>query len=104
MARKQGLRVEGANDVVDEIMVSGSPTGKEVIMCVGEMGGAAVSLKTSLLVDGERSPVYNIPGDSDYTENFAVEVTVGYKNPIIVSVAGASAGTDLYLSVVTSEV
>jgi len=102
MKNPRELKVE--NEIVfEKVLVPSSMTGRETIMCFGDWNGANVEIQTQLEVDGEYSAVTTLPENGSHTENFALELNVGYKNPVIVSVSGSNTAK-LFIKVVTAEV
>lgn len=98
----RALRVTGA-DIEDFVLVRSSKSGREVVMCFGEWNGAEVSIQTRLTIGDECSNVTTMPEEGVHTEDFAKDVNIGYKNPLIVSIKNAALA-NLFIKVVTSEV
>jgi hypothetical protein len=95
------LRINGEN-FHEVVLVESSTTGRETIMCFGTWDNATVQIQTQIKVDGELSPVTTFPDFGTHIEDFAIELNVGYKSPVIVTVTDAELA-DLFLKVVAAE-
>lgn len=100
----RSMKVVG--DETEFLLVASSSTGRETILCIGEWGGATIEVQTSISVDNDVSKVTTFPSGATHTENFSIEVTVGYKQPIYITVSNSNTGddaTELYIRSVPSE-
>ena len=105
MASIRGLRVQGAAAVPVTTLIDNSPTGRETIMGFGNWSiGTTVDIQTQLEIGGEISSITTFPVGGTHASNFAVEVNVGFRNPLIITVSANDASTDLFIKVVTAEV
>lgn len=95
------LRILNEN-VTQFVLVESSSTGRETIMCFGTWNGATVNIQTQLEVNDELSPITTFPDNGTHTEDFAIEVNAGYKNPIIITVTDGET-SDLFLKSSSSE-
>lgn len=108
MARELKITDTTTADPIE--LVAKSNTGREIVMGFDTLGGtnwagASVELQTQLEVGGELSRIATFPvAGAIHTEDFAVEISVGFKNPLFISVTNPpAAGNDIFVKVVTAE-
>ena len=104
MASLRGLRVKGVQDGTIQLIDS-SPKGRETLMGIGNWGtGTKIEVLTELTVGKETSPLTVLPSSVALDKDFAVEINIGFKNPMYIRIFNTDATTDLFVKVVSSEV
>jgi hypothetical protein len=101
MARE--LKIEG--DVSEFMLLDSSITGREIVTCLGDWGTTTrVELQTQLEVNGEKSPVTTLPVGGTHTTDFSVEVVLGFKSPLFVTVTDYDGAAPIFLKATHSGV
>ena len=83
-----------------QILISGSPTGKESIKMYGTLGVAGVLELQSqaVLRDGTTSAIETFATGGTYSGKFEIEINIGKNENIYVNVTGADATTNLIVT------
>lgn len=100
----RGIKIEG--DVSEVLLVDSSITGREVVTALSTDWGTTtqVELQTQLEVDGELSPIQTFPVGGTHSANFSVEVVLGLKSPLFVTVTNYNGTAPIFLKAIHSGV